>query len=205
MRGRILSAGGRPRDGGEDGEVEAGGLSAAALRRAFDLSFAEAPTAGAEPLESLLALRVGGAPYAIRLSEIAGVHADRTVVPVPTPMPDLLGVAGIRGAIVPVYDLGALLGHPRSTRPRWMLLAASPALVGLAFESLEAHVRMPRRSIEGASDVGGAGKGGGEIGRTRGAVEVGGLLRPLIHVGSILEGITRRPSLSIKPGEGSAR
>ena len=48
------------------------------LRRAFDRSFAEAPGGApeADALESLLAIRVGGDPYALRLSEIAGLFAD---------------------------------------------------------------------------------------------------------------------------------
>ncbi|MGH9895296.1 MAG: chemotaxis protein CheW, partial [bacterium] len=54
----------------------------AALRQAFDESFAAPPPEESQGLEDLLRIRVAGDPYAIRLRDIAGVVARRKVVPI---------------------------------------------------------------------------------------------------------------------------
>jgi len=82
------------------------------LRRAFDRSFSEAPVTRATELDDLLDIRVGLDPYAIHLDQVTGVFADKPVTPLPGSFPELLGIAGFRGAIVPVYDLRTLLGYP---------------------------------------------------------------------------------------------
>jgi chemotaxis signal transduction protein len=58
---------------------------------------------------------------------------------VPGPLPELLGIVGLRGAIVPVYDLRLLLGHTPAGPPRWLVLAAG-GQVALAFDHLEGHI-----------------------------------------------------------------
>jgi purine-binding chemotaxis protein CheW len=131
------------------------GLAArvAQLRTAFDRSFAE-PVAGVGPrMEHLLTIRVGGRPYAIRLSEVAGVFTGWSVVPVPGPRPELLGVAGHRGDLVPVYDLGALLGSAEPSepvgarRPGCVVLATGSAPVAFAFDRTDGHVRIPADAL----------------------------------------------------------
>jgi purine-binding chemotaxis protein CheW len=109
-----------------------------ALRREFDDSFSGPPSAAEADRVELLMIRVGPDPHAIRIAEIAGLHADRRVVRVPGPLPELLGVVNLRGAIVPVYDLRLLLGYPAGPPPRWMVVA-SAAPVGLAFDQLDGH------------------------------------------------------------------
>src|ERR1039458_7695948 len=84
---------------------------AAALRQAFDQSFALPPPPASQEVEDLLAIRVAGNPYAIRLRDIAGIVAGRKVVPVPAVRLDLLGLAGIRGGVVPVFGLASILGY----------------------------------------------------------------------------------------------
>lgn len=119
---------------------------AQALRQAFDEAFARPPPMGAEDVEDLLGIRVGGDTYAVRLGEIAGLFVDRKIVPLPSPMPGLLGVAGIRGGVVPVYGLYALLGYPTpATPPRWFVLAGER--VGLGFGELDGYLRISRSDI----------------------------------------------------------
>ena len=87
------------------------------LRADFDRSFTEpARRYDIEHVE-LLAVRAGGRPYALRLSQTSGLFPDRQVTALPGPVAALLGIAGFGGAIVPVYDLAALLGR-RTTRGR---------------------------------------------------------------------------------------
>ena len=118
---------------------------AADLRRAFDQAFCEAPAGPAQETESLLALRVGGGAYAVRLDEIAGLFADQAIVRLPTAVTEFLGVSGLRHDVVPVYDLRSLLGYTvGGDRPRWLVTARSPHPVAFAFEHFEGHLRVLR-------------------------------------------------------------
>lgn len=125
---------------------------AAQLRDAFDDAFSEAPSVVAVALVELLAIRIGGDRYAIRLSECAGLHLDRKVTPLPTSVPGLLGIAGFRGSLVPVYDLRVSLGHPRRTdAPRWLVSVSGSdkgvGVVALAFDVFDAQLRVPPGAI----------------------------------------------------------
>lgn len=117
------------------------------LRTAFDRSFAE-PVARAGPrMEHLLTIRVGGRPYAVRLSEVAGVYTGWSVVPVPGPRRELFGVAGHRGDLIPVYDLAALLGITQTEPPGCVVLAASTEPVAFALDRTDGHVRIPMDAL----------------------------------------------------------
>ncbi len=157
-----------------------------ALRQEFDLSFAQAARTQTDQLESLLALRIEGNPYAIRVAEISGLHVDRRIMPLPSPVPELLGVTGFRGQIAPVYDLAALLGYGRAAQARWLILLRSPtgALLCLAFECFEMHFSVAPEHI--ASQPGDA---------TRphlvAAVRSDEVLRPIIQLTSLLQDIQR--------------
>src|SRR5215218_10100104 len=87
---------------------------AAELREAFDRSFAQLATSEADVVESLLGIRIGTDPYGLRLGELSGLFADKKITRLPSPVSELLGIAGFRGAVLPVYDLGMLLGCPRA-------------------------------------------------------------------------------------------
>lgn len=139
----------------------------ARLRDDFDRSFAEpARVAGGETIE-LLAVRVGGRPYAFRLTQASGVHPDRPVTALPTAVRALLGVAGFAGIVVPVYDLAALLGHPIPQKPRWLLLTSGSPALALAFHELDRHLRVPNAGvIDNAAD------GEGRNGCLRGVVRL---------------------------------
>jgi chemotaxis signal transduction protein len=119
---------------------------AAELRLAFDRAFAEPMRLDTTLKEDLLAVRVETQAFAIRLSEISGLFADKKITPVPGNHAALRGIAGFRGAIVPVYDLHILLGRARVSAPRWLVIAAA-APVALAFETFEGQLRVPRDAI----------------------------------------------------------
>jgi chemotaxis signal transduction protein len=159
--------------------------TAAMLRRLFDSSFAAATATMTEPLEDLLAIRVGADPYALRLSEIAGLYVDVKIVPVPSPVVQLLGIVSLRGKMAPVYDLAALLHYPPAASPRWMILAGAAQPVGFAFETFEAHLQVPKASLAESED---RGEGNGATRRhVRGAVRAAEVLRPMIHVASVVD------------------
>ena len=113
---------------------------AAELRREFDRAFAEPIRPETAIKEDLLGIRAGAQAYAIRLSEIAGLHAGKKITRVPGSAAALCGIAGFRGALLPVYDLQALLGHSSVETPRWLVIA-SGAPIALAFDTFEGHLR----------------------------------------------------------------
>ena len=167
--------------------IEAGSMdaTAATLRRHFDEAFAAPAASMTECIEDFLAIRVGSDPYALRLSEIAGLHVGVKIVPVPSPVAQLLGVVGIRGMMVPIYDLAALLGHPPEANSRWFVLARAPQPVGFAFETFEWHLQVSQASL--ADGNGEASGTGGTAPHMRGTVRAAGALRPIIHLASMLE------------------
>jgi len=115
----------------------------AGLREAFDGSFALPPMRADEGFVDLLDLRVGGDPYAVRLADVAALVVDRPPTRLPGAVPELLGVVGVRGAVVPAFDLAALLGGTRSAQPpRWLLVATGTPTLGLAVERLDGHLRL---------------------------------------------------------------
>jgi chemotaxis signal transduction protein len=155
---------------------------AAELRVAFDRAFADPVRLDTAFKEELLAIRVGGQAYAIRLSEIAGLFADKKVTPVPGGHAALRGIAGFRGAVLPVYDLQILLGHPGNGSPRWLVIAAA-APVALAFDAFERQLRVPRDAILPQPSRPEIRSYAHEFARTQ---EFSG---PIIHLPSVLEAI----------------
>jgi purine-binding chemotaxis protein CheW len=167
---------------------------AARLRDAFDRSFAEPRAADARLGEDLLAIRIAAEPHALRLSEIAGVFADRRITPLPGGFPALLGIAGFRGAIVPVYDLPALLGHRPGAALRWLAMAAA-APVAFAFAVLDGHLRVAPDAIIGHDD------GEHQRRHVRFFARTAGLVRPIIHLPSVLDAIRGQLRTNLHAGE----
>lgn len=160
--------------------------TAVVLRQSFDRSFSEAPRATAQPPEQFLAIRVGGDAYAVRLAETAGLIVDRKVIALPSFAPDLLGIAGLRGNIVAVYDLGALLGYPRAPAGRWLLLIGGTETTGLAFADFEGHLQSAQGDLAVPDRVGTVRD------HVREVVRIGEVMRPIINLVSIAEAIKRR-------------
>jgi purine-binding chemotaxis protein CheW len=160
---------------------------AAELRDAFDRVFAEAHPPAPPPSEDLLAIRIASEPYALRLTEIAGLFADRKITPVPGRSSALLGIAGFRGAIVPVYDLPVLLGCRALETARWLAIAAGTP-VAFAFAVQEGQLRLPRSAIVSYPI--------GEDRRrhVREFAHATDLARPIVHLPSVLEAIRRQVS-----------
>lgn len=124
----------------------------AELRRSFDEGFARAPEARDRDDEELLGIAVGDAAYAVRIAELAGVVADRSIVPLPSPIAPLLGLVGYRGTLLPVYDLGQYLGHAPAESPRWIALVRGEPAIGFAFGRLDGNFRCRREELRTANE-----------------------------------------------------
>jgi chemotaxis signal transduction protein len=163
----------------------------ARLRQEFDASFARAPASTELELQALLQVRVGELAVVVRLSELAAVHA----CPVPTPLPSasatLLGLCAVRGTLLALHDLGALLGSPRTSRhPRWLALCAADRGVGLALDEIDGYLQVAAASIHEPASSDHAALAGGRV-------EVEGAAFPLVRVSAVLAQITRSTSGSI--------
>jgi len=152
---------------------------AAELRRAFDRSFAEPPSAGKSANHDLLAIRLDVQHFALRLADVAGLFVDKKITPVPGASGLLLGIAGFRGIIAPVYDLQRLLGYPAVRDPRWLVMAAS-ASVGFAFAAFDRQLRIPAAAITPQ-------QGGDAQSLTSAVVQHEGVLRPIIELPRVLK------------------
>jgi len=155
------------------------------LREAFDRSFAQAQDAPETAFDDLLAIIVGGDPHLLRLADIQGLHANHAVVPVPSPDRRFIGIAGFRNTLTPIFDLRLVLGYPPGTAPTWLVLARGPVLVGLAFDRFDGHLRVPRDQLVAVVAGGKTDPG------VRGAVTVGGVVRPLIQMSAVLAAIAK--------------
>lgn len=155
---------------------------AAELRRDFDRAFAEPVRLDPAAKEELLSIRVGGQACALRLSEISGLFVDKKITRVPGGNAALRGIAGFRGALLPVYDLPALLGHGGTPARRWLVIAAA-APVALAFDAFERQLRASRDEIlpqPARSETSGF---------AREIVRAQTFIGPILHLPSILEAI----------------
>jgi len=105
----------------------------------FDALFARPAVCSAGERETLLGVRLGGDLHALRIRELAGLEPMRRIVPVPGGRPGLRGIAGLRGALLPVYGLAELLGCAGGpARGRWIALCRADGLVGLELPELQA-------------------------------------------------------------------
>lgn len=124
---------------------------AAELRSAFDRSFAAAVHADTVLFDDFLAVRLRGEAHVLPLDGVARLLPLRTLTRFPGAVPHWLGLAGVAGDVVPVYDLGSLLGYPAGAAPRWMAVCRR-APVALAVDVFEGQFRHPREAGSATAD-----------------------------------------------------
>jgi chemotaxis signal transduction protein len=156
------------------------------LRASFARGFAVPYEPSQPDLEDLLAIRVAGEPYALRVRDIIEVVARKQIVPAPTAFPAFIGLVGIRGGVVPVYSLGALLGHTHdASQARWLALHDRAERCALAFDELESYDRVRR------SDVHPVPEGEGRTGFAS-VVELRGAMRAVIDLTLVVSNFEAR-------------
>ncbi len=161
--------------------------SASALRAAFDRSFAEAPREDVGEVEGVLCIRVGGDGYALRVREITELVRGRRVVALPARVQEFLGLAGIRGGIVPVYSLGSLLGYSAAPdEARWLALCNAGNPIGLAFSEFEGYLPLARRDLCAPRDADGTAR------HVTAVTRAGTATRGVISVPSVIEAIRKK-------------
>jgi chemotaxis signal transduction protein len=158
---------------------------AAELRERFDRAFASPPPQPPAETEELLLVRVGGDPYAIRLREIAGLIARRTIVPIPSAAPGMLGLAGIRGEIVPVFGLSSILGYPPEAEPPgWLLACGSKEPIAFGVTEFEGNLRLASSCVRDEARV--------ARGYSSQIADSGTVARPIIDLPLVVAAIRER-------------
>ncbi len=112
-----------------------------ALAKAFDASFAEPISDRRVVTRDYLVLRLEGRLFAIRVDELASVHKQRTIAPLPSPPRSCLGLAGVRGQVVVVYDFGELVGQGSARSGGWLLQSKKNPEVAFAVPEAERYLR----------------------------------------------------------------
>ena len=136
----------------EDG----GAARLAEMRREFDESFARPAAGPRRDLERLVSLRAGGDRFAVLLSELSCLERTPRLEPLPDAPPDLLGLAGIRGRLVPVFSLARLLGCQGARggdAARWLVIVRGEPPIGLAFDALDGYLLVARVDLHPSGDA----------------------------------------------------
>lgn len=152
------------------------------LRSAFDGSFAGPPPAKPEDRLSLIAIRLGNETLVLRTDQITGVAKCRRITPLASRIPELLGVTGMRGLLVPVFSLAALLGQARNEKCSWLVLAHRESPVTLAFDEFEGQIEIQRTCL--CDDAGATPRR-----HVRQLAQTGSGVRAVIDVPSVVEAI----------------
>ena len=157
---------------------------AARLREEFDRSFAEAPGQNGADYEDFLGISLGQDRFALCLTDVCGLVTGKKVIPLPGPLAEFIGIVGLRGQIMPVYDLARLLGHLEGIRSlKWLILVGRAIPLALSVGSFDSYLRVRKDAISGHEDKG---KATSEVIRTADAV------RAIIRMQVVMDTISNR-------------
>ena len=123
------------------------------LQREFDEGFARPAGARHADSAAYLLVRASGVALALPARALRGLEKGRAVVPLPGARGALLGVAGVRGQLVPAYGLGPLVSGAPAGGAAWLALASGRELVGLAFDELVGLFDVPLATVRPAGDA----------------------------------------------------
>jgi chemotaxis signal transduction protein len=115
----------------------------AALRQAFDQSFARGLDEGKEEERDFVGFCFEREQFALPVGELAAVEKRRKLVRLPSAPRACCGLAGVRGKLVAVYDLAALLGFAAGQELRWLVVPRGAPGVAFGVARLEGYVRAP--------------------------------------------------------------
>lgn len=158
------------------------------LRQEFHQSFAAPIRDHIQETEDILAFRIAGDSYGLNARQISGITRAHRIVPIPGDTPELLGLVQVRGALVSVYSLAALLGYSISAAqsPCWLALCGKNGLIGLDLGQLEAYTRVSRTELFEPDEKREKKRYISQVART------GMTVRAIIDIASVAESIQRQ-------------
>jgi chemotaxis signal transduction protein len=119
------------------------------LKRSFDRAFQDATIERELGLEHLLRIRVGTERFAVRVAELAGLMRTPTIVRLPTTVTGLLGLAGVKGRMVAMYSLGALLECQKGDGEEeyWSILCRFDDRIAFTFAAADGTLTVSRSEL----------------------------------------------------------
>lgn len=117
------------------------------------MSTARIPAPGAE----LISVRIADQAYAVDIMAVREIRGWSAATPLPHAPPHVLGMMNLRGAILPVIDLGARLGlGPAAPNASSLAVVAQigEAQMGLAVDAVSDILTVTEGLIQPAPDVG---------------------------------------------------
>ena len=153
------------------------------LRREFDSAFAAPRAVRSSDVDKLVILQVGSLWVACRVVEVTRFESLRSVIPLSGGAPGLIGIAGLRGKVVPVFGLAAILGIGAAEAAPWVAICGEADPIGLAFDRLDRFVIVRR------SDVCAVGDGNRLSSHTTGLVRIGSVSHDVLDLPAILSAI----------------
>ncbi len=169
--------------------------SAAALREEFDHAFGRRTGEGAAKPLSFLRLKAGGESLALAASEAGELVKGRALAALPRARPPLLGLAGLRGVLLPVFSAAALLGRPAAggqAAPGWLVRCGGREPFALAFDEFEGLLTGFPGDLHPLSP-------GAGTPHARAVLRTAGLALPLISLESVQAGLRGRVTDPINP------
>lgn len=128
------------------------------LRHVFDATFAQPPPPPSAPTVALLLVRAGGETVALKRSDMIGFVRGESIARTPANSPAFLGLAGLRGGVLPVWSLAGLLGRVPAPAGSacWLALAQARADAPCAFacEAIERMIFLPETELATADSAG---------------------------------------------------
>jgi len=123
------------------------------LKRSFDLTFQQPLVERGQEVVHLLVVRIGTARFALKVADLAGLARAQTVVPLPGADSGLVGLAGLKGRIVAVYSLAAMIDCPElsTEQNRWMVLCRCEKEIALGFTAVTGTIMVPRTELSPVS------------------------------------------------------
>jgi hypothetical protein len=156
------------------------------MRGTFDAAFGLPRAARATDIEQAVIIEVGAHMVACRIGQITRFEADRKIVPLAGPT-GLVGIAGIRGRLIPVYNLAVVLGASATGATRWLALCGGHDMIGLGFERIDRFVHARGQDVCALPEAGPAA-------HMREQLRVGTASYNILDVASVLTAIKSRSS-----------
>lgn len=166
-----------------DDELERLTRRLAELRGAFDAAFSRQATVHVRKTISVLAVRAAGTSFAVRVGDLAGVQPTPRIVGAVVWPDEMLGIAGVRGRVVPVYSLGRMLGRAERDDARWLLVVGREEPIALAISDVEGLREAPADAFVPLADA---------TEHVREIVTVRELSLPVVDAASIAQRVLRR-------------
>lgn len=130
------------------------------LRQQFDDTFAEPWAIAPKPQIRYLGVRCGLRSLVIEVAQLQAFHPRGEIVPLPTSLPQLLGLSSVEGKLYPCFSLAELLSW--DAQPAKWLLLCRQAPVALAVDEVLGLCLVDAQSQNDLGDTSVDGAGGSE-------------------------------------------